>query len=69
MIKALLKKQMMEVFSFLFVDVKRKKRRTGRALVGFLLLYGVLFAYLGVAFFMMAKPLCEALVPMGLTWF
>lgn len=69
MIKALFKKQLMELFSGLFVDNKKKKRRTGKALVGFLLLYGVLFLYFGAAIFLMAKPLCEALVPMGLTWF
>ena len=68
MIKALLKKQLLEVFSFLFIDNKRT-RRTGKRFVGFLLLYALLFAYVGGAVFMMAKTLCEALVPMGLTWF
>lgn len=69
MIKALLKKQMLEVFSYLFMTNKKKTRRTGKALVGALVLYGFLFAYLCVMLFFMAKFLCEALVPMGLTWF
>ena len=69
MIKALFKKQMAEVFSFLFMDSKKKTRRTGKGLAGFLLLYGVLFAYLCTMIFFMARFLCKALVPMGLTWF
>lgn len=69
MIGALFKKQMIEVFSYLFMGNKKKTRRTGKALVGALLLYGFLFAYLCAMLFLMAKFLCEALVPMGLTWF
>ena len=69
MIKALFKKQMIEVFSYLFMANKKKTRRTGKALVGALALYGVLFAYLCVMLFFMAKFLCETLVPLGLTWF
>ncbi len=69
MIRALLKKQMAEVFSFFFMDAKKKTRRTGKGFAGFLLLYAVLIVYLGAMFFLMAKLLCEALVPMGLTWF
>ena len=69
MIKALLKKQMAEVFSWLFMDAKKKTRRTGKGALGFLLLYGALIAYLCVMIFMMAKFLCQALAPMGLSWF
>ena len=38
MIKALLKKQMAEVFSWVFMDTRKKARRTGAGLVGFLAL-------------------------------
>ena len=69
MIRALFKKQMAEVFSWLFVDAKKKTRRTGKGLVGFLALYGALVLYLGGFMFVMAKSLCQALVPLGLTWF
>jgi ABC-2 type transport system permease protein len=71
MIKALLKKQMAEVFSWIFMDPKKKTRRTGKGMVGYLVLYLALIAYLGAMFFMMAKFLCEALVPapLSLTWF
>ena len=69
MIKTLLKKQMAEVFSWLFMDTKKKARRTGKGLVGFLLLYGALIAYLGAFLFFMAKALCEVLMPLNLGWF
>jgi len=69
MIKALLKKQMAEVFSWVFMDTKKKTRRTGKGMVGYLLIYGALIAYLGVMFFMMAKFLCQSLSPLGLSWF
>lgn len=69
MIRALFKKQMAEVFSYVFMDARKKTRRTGKGVIGFLLLYGVLIAYLAVMVFFMAKFLCEALAPMGLTWF
>ena len=69
MIKALFKKQMLEVFSYLFMTNKKKTRRTGKSLACTLALYGFLFAYLCVMLFFMARFLCEALVPLGLTWF
>lgn len=69
MIRALFKKQMAEVFSWLFMDSKKKTRRTKKGLVGFLALYGALIAYLGVFLFLMARSLCQTLTPMGLTWF
>lgn len=69
MIKALLKKQLAEVFSWLYMDTKKKSRRTGKSLLGFALLYGALILYLAAFFFVLSKYLCEALVPLGLTWF
>lgn len=71
MIKALLKKQMTEVFSWIFMDPKKKTRRTGKGMIGYLVLYLALIAYLGGMVFMMAKFLCEAIVPapLNLTWF
>ena len=69
MIRALFKKQMAEVFSWLFMDTRKKTRRTGKGLAGFLVLYGALILYLGAFMFLMAKSLCQALAPLGLTWF
>ena len=69
MIRALLKKQMAEVFSWIFMDPKKKTRRTGKGMIGYLLLYGALITYLCGMFFVMAKFLCEAFAPMGLSWF
>ena len=69
MIRALFKKQLAEVFSFLFMDTKKKARRTGKGLVGYLLLYSVLIAYVSGMIFFMARFLCKALAPIGLSWF
>lgn len=69
MIRALVKKQIAQVFSWLYMDNRHGKRRQGKALLRTLLLYGFLFVYIAAGVFFMAKPLCELLVPMGLTWF
>jgi len=69
MIRALFKKQMAEVFSWVFMDAKKKTRRTGKGMAAYLIVYALLIAYLCAMFFFMAKFLCEALAPMGLSWF
>lgn len=69
MIRALFKKQLAQVFAFLYTDTRRGTRRQGRKLLLTLALYAFLFLYLGAAMFLMAKMLCELLCPMGLTWF
>ena len=71
MIKALLKKQLAEVFSSILMDSKKKTRRTGKGLAVYLLIYFSLVIYLGATFFLMAKFLCQSLVPapLDLTWF
>ena len=51
MTKALLKKQMLEVFSWLYVNRKSGKRRQGSGLIGYVLLYVIVFGYLGVTFY------------------
>ncbi|MBR6727504.1 MAG: hypothetical protein IKM08_04880 [Clostridia bacterium] len=68
MIRALLKKQMLEAFSWLFMDRKRGKSRSKGGKLAMALLYLFLFGYLGVMFFFMARMLCEPLVPMGFGW-
>lgn len=65
MIKALLKKQGMEMAAALFQGVRGSKRRS----TGMLVLMAVLFVYafgaMGVLFGLMADSLCEPLVMMG----
>ena len=68
MIKALLKKQLLEVFSWLYVDKKSGKSRSKNGIIIYVLLYVVLFCFLGGMFFTMALPLCEPLVTVGLGW-
>ena len=68
MTKVLLKKQMMELFSFFWQDKKKNKNRTGISLVMFLMLYVVLFGALAVIFYMIADPLCEPLAGAGMAW-
>ena len=68
MFKALLKKQMMEIFSFIIVDRRKGKRRSTGAAIGFGLLFSFLLVYLGAMFYVTASTLCEAFVPNGLGW-
>lgn len=69
MFKALLKKQMMELNSFLFVNKKNGKRRTTKALIGYSILYLVIFGFLGAVFFGLSSLLGDTLIPAGLGWF
>lgn len=68
MLKALLKKQFLELGSFYVKNRKTGKKRTGASLIFFILLFVVLFASLGFAFgslgIFLAKPLHDA----GLSW-
>ena len=68
MLKALLKKQFMELGAFYFQDRKTGKLRSGKSAVGFAVLYAVLFIILAAAFFSIAASLCGPLAEMGLAW-
>ena len=68
MTKALLRKQLMELFSFLWRDKKKNRFRTGSQLVLSVLLYLVLFALIAVMFSSMAWMLCSPLVEAGMGW-
>lgn len=68
MTKALLKKQMLEVFSWLYVNRKSGKRRQGSGLIGYVLLYVIVFGYLGVTFYFLADTMGDAFIPMGFGW-
>ncbi|MDD6212494.1 MAG: hypothetical protein PUB22_05055 [Clostridiales bacterium] len=69
MTKALLKKQMMEVFAWIYKNRKTGKLRSKQGMVGYIVLYLLLFALLGSVFFVAAITLCEPLVMSGLGWF
>ncbi len=68
MTKALLKKQMMEVFSWLYQDKKSGKHRTAKGAVGCALLYLLLFGFLGVMFGAAAVSLCKPLLLNDMGW-
>ncbi len=68
MLKALLRKQFGQLFSSFFNDKKTGKRRTGKAAIGYLCLFAVIFLLLGVSFFSMAAGAAQVLIPAGLTW-
>lgn len=68
MIKALFKKQMLEVFSWVYFDRKNGKNRSKGGIIGYAALYLLLFGFLGVFFFQMAKTLCKPLSDAGFGW-
>ncbi len=68
MIRALFRKQLLEVFTWLYQDNKTGKKRQGGKLILFVGLYVFLFLYLGVVFFLFASMLCGPLVSSGVCW-
>ena len=68
MVRTLLRKQMMEVFSWLYQDKKSGKHRTVKGIVGWGLLYLLLFAFLGVMFGIAAVILCKPLLTAKMGW-
>lgn len=68
MIGALFKKQMMEVFSWIYQDKKSGKNRTVKGIIGYTMLYLLIFGFLGVMFYIAAGVLCSPLVSAGMGW-
>lgn len=68
MLKALLKKQLMEVNLWLLMDKKRGGRRSRAGIVGLVALYVVLFLLLGGGVFAIASLMCPTLHAMELDW-
>lgn len=68
MTRALFKKQLMELFSWIYQDRRSGKARSKASLIGYVFLYVFLFGYLGVMFFNVAKSLCTPLAEVGLGW-
>ena len=68
MLKALLRKQFLELNSFYFQNRKTGKNRSKAGTIGFIILYIVLFLYLAFTFFMVANSLAGSLVPLGYGW-
>ena len=69
MLKALFKKQFLELSSYYFRSKKRKKTGSAAGIAGFILIFLLLFVSLGSMFFMIAAQLCDPLLSVGLGWF
>ena len=68
MAKALVKKQLLELFAFLYQSGKTGKRRSVAALLGYGLLLVYAFGAIGFLIYEMADSLCGPLVEMDLGW-
>ncbi len=67
MTKVLLKKQMLEIFSWLYRDSKKGTNRSKSGIIGYSVLYVFLFAVVGLVFFMAAYTM-GPLITMGFGW-
>jgi ABC-2 type transport system permease protein len=68
MTRALFKKQMLEVFSWLYRDSKFGKRRSTKGIVGYGLLYLLLFGFLSAIFAFVAKMFCAPMINAHMGW-
>ena len=68
MLKALLKKQFLELHTFYFIDKKTGKKRSKGGIVGFVILFAFIFLSLAVAFAGMEFLFAASLLPSGLDW-
>ena len=68
MLKALLKKQFLEMNSFYFRDRKTGKARSKTKALLYIGLFALLMAILGAVFFFLAWQVADAMVPAGLDW-
>ncbi len=68
MLKALLKKQFLELNQFYFQDRKTGKSRTRAGIIRYVALYGLLLIFLGVAFGVLATSIASTLLSMELDW-
>lgn len=68
MLKALLKKQFLELSAFYFRDKRTGKKRSKSATFGFILIFIILFFSVGILFFGISDMIGSALIPSGLDW-
>lgn len=68
MLKALLKKQMLETLAFFFFDAKKGKRRSNVAIIGFTALFVYAFGGIIWMFWELSGMLCQPLASSGLGW-
>ena len=68
MLKALLKKQMLEFAAIWFKNHKTGKMRSGKSLVLFIILFVFVFASMAAAFVGMSMLFADSFLPLGLDW-
>lgn len=68
MVKALIKKQLLEVFSFFWRDRKKNTTLKGGKLVGTIFIYLILYGLVCVVFASLSLSMCIAFTPVGLDW-
>lgn len=68
MTKALFKKQIMEVFAWLYKDRKTGKIRSAKGIMMYSVLYLIVFAFLGSVFYTVAQMLCKPLLDAQMGW-
>ncbi len=68
MLAALFKKQFLELNTFYFRDRRTGKHRSPAGVVGFVVLFLLVFLGVAAAFFGMADMLSDALIPLGMDW-
>lgn len=68
MLKALLKKQFLELNAFYFQNKKTGKQRSKAGVIGYIILFAFIFLSLGATFYGTSYMLADALIPQGLTW-
>lgn len=69
MLKALIKKQIMEISRVFFIDQKKGKAKSKGAVIAYIILFAVLMVMIGFIFFLPSKILCEPLVSLDMSWF
>ena len=68
MLKALFKKQFLELNSFLFQNKKTGKNRSKAGIIGMIVLFAFIFLSVSAAFLGVSHLLSSALLPAGLDW-
>ena len=68
MLKALFKKQFLELNSFLFQNKKSGKNRSKAGIIGMIVLFAFIFLSVGAAFLGVSHLLASALLPANLDW-
>ena len=68
MYKVLLKKQLLEINSWLILNKKSGKRRSAGKMAAMVIMWLVIFASLGSVFFGVGTMMCETFVMLDLGW-